>query len=138
MGIAVGMNAISLDLTWNPDHPLSTESDPLPQPTAEDWYALDDDLWVASVDEGDYDRLWFKSDIQDPTPAPATDIRAAYVQTRSHFVVIIIGEPLPEAVTVNWDDGGTETAEPTWNTDLAVGFARFEDRDARVLSVDGP
>lgn len=138
IGIASGMSGTSLDLTWNPDHPLSTEVEPLPEPTADDWIALDNDLWVATVIEGERDRLWVKTDIQEPTPAPSADTRSLYAYAGSDFVVIIIGDPVPEAITVNWDDGSNETVEPTWNTELDMGFARFDNNESQVLSVDGP
>jgi hypothetical protein len=138
MGIAIGMNGTSLDLTWNPDHPLSTMVEPLPEPTDDAWIALDNDLWVASVDEGEGDRLWVKTDIQDPTSANSSDTRSLFAYAGSDFVVIVVGEPVPDAVTVTWDDGSTETVEPNWNTDLDMGFARFDNRAAQVVSVDGP
>jgi len=138
MGIATGMNGTSLDLTWDPDHPLSTSVESLPEPTADDWVALDSDLWVASVQEGESDRLWVKTDTQDPTSANSTDTRSLYAYAGSDFVVIVVGEPVPEAITVTWDDGSTESVEPIWNTDLGMGFARFDNKAAQVVSVDGP
>lgn len=138
MGIAIGMNGLSLDLTWNPDHPLSVEGEPLPEPTADEWIALDTDLWVAAADEGEHERLWVKTDIQDPTAAPSTDTRSLYAYAGNDFVVIVIGEPVPDAITVHWGDGSTETVEPTWNTDLNMGFARFEKTAAQLVSVEGP
>lgn len=138
MGIASGMMGTSLDLTWNPDHALSTEVETLPEPAADAWIALDDDLWVASVDEGDADRLWVKTDIQSPASAPSTDTRSIFAHAGSDFVVIVVGEPVPDEITVNWDDGSTESVEPAWNTDLNMGFARFDNKAAALVSVDGP
>lgn len=138
VGIATGMTSTSLDLTWNPEHPLSTDVEPLPEPAAEDWLALDVDLWVAGVDEGESERLWVKTDIQDPSPAPSTDTRSIYAFPGSDFVVIVVGDPIPDAITVTWNDGTTESAEPTWNTDLDMGFARFDIGAREVVSVDGP
>lgn len=138
MGIATGVVGTSLDLTRNPDHPLSTVVEPLPEPADNDWVALDDDLWVASVSEGASDQLWVKSDIQDPTSAPSTDTRSLYVYAGSDFVVIVVGEPVPDTITVVWEDGSSDAVEPTWNTEVGMGIARFDDKAARVVSVDGP
>jgi len=49
-----------------------------------------------------------------------------------------VGQPAPDAITVSWDDGSTESAEPTWKDDLDMGFARFDDKPAQLVSVDGP
>ena len=138
MGIANGMIGTSLDLTWDPDHPLSTAVESLPEPDSDDWVALDSDLWVASVPEGESARLWVKTDTQEPTSAISTDTRSLYAYARSAFVVIVVGEPVPDAITVSWDDGSTESAEPTWNDDLDMSFARFDDKPAQLVSVDGP
>ncbi len=138
IGIASGMTGTSLDLTWNPAHPLTTEVEPVPEPTADDWIALDYDLWVATVIDGERDRLWVETDIQEPTPAPSSDTRSLHAYAGTDFVVIVIGDPVPETITVNWDDGSSETVELTWNTELDMGFARFDNNESQVLSVDGP
>lgn len=138
LGIATGMTGTSLDLTWNPDHPLSTEVEPLSEPAADDWLALDADIWVAWVDEGESDRLWVKTDVQDPSPAPSTDTRSIYAFPGDDLVVIVVGDPVPDVVTVTWDDGSTESIQPTRNNDLDMGFARFDIGGREVASVEGP
>ena len=138
MGIATRMSGTSLDLTWNPDHPLSVEVVPLPEPAADDWLVLDDDLWVAWVAEDEDDRLWVKSDVQDPISAPSTDTRSIHAFAGSQFVVIVVGDPVPEVIIVTWDDGSRESVEPTWNTDLDMGFARFDIGGRELVSVEGP
>ncbi len=138
MGIATRMSGTSLDLTWNPDHPLSVEVEPLPEPAADDWLALDDDLWVAWVAEGEDERLWVKTDIQGPLSANSTDTRSIHAFAGSQFVVIVVGDPMRDFITVTWDDRSTESVKPTWNTDLDMGFARFDIGGRTLVSVDGP
>lgn len=137
IAIATGMSGTSLDLTWNPDHPLSVEVVPLPEPAADDWLALDGDLWVAWVAEGEDERLWVKTDIQGPSSANSTDTRSIHAFAGSQFVVIVVGEPVPDFITVTWDDRSADSVKPTWNTDLDMGFARFDIGGRELVSVDG-
>lgn len=138
MGIASGMAGTAFELIWDPDHPLSLEVWEPPAPTDEQWIALDEDLWIAWVSEGDSERLWVKSDIQEPTAAAATDMRSLFAYAGDDFVVIVLGDPVPDAVTVTWEGGATDTGQVEWNDELDMGFVRFVDQGVRPVSVDGP
>jgi hypothetical protein len=136
--IAIAMIGTALDLANDPDQPLSTDAEPRLAPTADQWTSLDDDIWVASVPEGEEDRLWVKTDTQEATPAPSTDTRSLHAYSGPDLVIIIVGQPVPNVVTVEWDDGTTESVEPDWNTELDMGIARFRARAAELVSVEGP
>lgn len=138
MAIATGMFGTAHDLRTEEGESLSADAEPQLAPTADQWASLDTDVWVASVQEGEQARLWVETDTQEATPAPSTDTRTLHAYAGSDLVIIIVGHPIPDVVTVEWDDGTIETIAPEWNEDLDMGIARFQARDAELVSVEGP
>lgn len=136
--IATGMFGTAHDLRSEADESISSDAEPQLGPTAEEWTALDNNVWVASVQEGEQVRLWVRTDTQEAIPAPSTDTRTFHAYTGSDLVIIIVGHPIPDVVTVEWDDGTIESVAPDWNQELDMGTARFQARDAGLVSVDGP
>jgi hypothetical protein len=136
--IATGMFGSAHDLRSEADESTSTGAEPQLGPTAEEWTLLDNNVWVASVQEGEQARLWVRTDTQQATPAPSTNTRTFHAYTGSDLVIIIVGHPIPDVVTVEWDDGTKEAVAPDWNQELDMGIARFEARDADLVSVEGP
>lgn len=138
VGIATGMTGTAHSLIWDPDHSLTFTVWEPPEPTDDQWVPLDDDVSIAWVDEGGNDRLWVRTDIQEPTPAVSSDTRSMNAYAGDEFVVIVLGPPIPDFVTVIWDDGSSESSQLDWDTELDIGLARFQARDAALVSVEGP
>lgn len=146
--IATGMTGTAYDLVLHPDDRLPTTEVQSPRsPEDGQWIQLDNDVWIASVsessDSGDNARIWVKTDTQQPTAAPSTDTRSLVARAGDSDLIVIVfdtpGEQLPESVTAQWSDGGSESGELVWNEDLGVGLARLEWRDDDELEmIEGP
>jgi hypothetical protein len=136
--------------------------DTLREPTSEDWTDLSGGLSVAVVEEANgRPRIWVKSAVQEPAPAPSTDIAFLPVPVSESELAVLIPNPdffgipinpgteersgdeptaadSPERARIHWGFQGseTETVSIDWETDSRFGVALVEAREADIVDVE--
>lgn len=136
--------------------------DTLREPTSEDWTDLSGGLSVAVVEEASgRPRIWVKSAVQEPAPAPSTDMAFLPVPVSETEVAVLIPNPeffgipiypgteegrgdeptaadLPERARIHWGFQGseTETVSIDWESDSRFGVALVQAREADIVDVE--
>jgi hypothetical protein len=137
-------------------------TDTLREPTSEDWTDLPAGLSVAVVEEANgRPRIWVKSAVQEPAPAPSTDIAFLLVPVSETEVAVLIPNPgffgipispeadggsgdeptapdSPESARIHWgfQDSVTEIVSIDWESDSRFGVALVEAREADIVDVE--
>lgn len=134
----------------------------LPEPSTDDWTDLPAGLSVAVVEEANgRPRIWVKSAVQEPAPAPSTDIAFLPVPVSESEIAVLIPNPeffglpihsdaentagseategeLPGRARVHWGFEGSDVDTVTidWETDPRFGIAIVGARQADIVDLE--
>jgi hypothetical protein len=142
--------------------PTGSNSETLAEPSTDDWTDLPAGLSVAVVEEANgRPRIWVKSAVQEPAPAPSTDIAFLPVPVNETEIAVLIPNPeffglpiqadadnpsgfeatdgeLPQRATIHWGFDGSEIDVVTieWDTDPRFGIAVVGARQADIVDIE--
>lgn len=105
------------------DEPIM--ADELSEPADSDWTALTSGVSIAWVAETDTDkRLWVRSNIADPMPAPSTDTLSIFVPVNANMTALLINAAYehPDSVEAVLSDGTVVSLAVSWD-DPDIGVA---------------
>jgi len=156
----VGVGAIS-DADRSEIQDNGSEIDTRPEPSTDAWTNLPGGLSVAVVEEANgHPRIWVRSAVQDPAPAPSTDIAFLPVPVSATEIAILIPNPeffgirgvdetdaegleqtaggAAEMARIHWGYQGSavDTASIDWESDSRFGVAFVEAREADIVDVE--